>query len=127
MPLVHVHLRAGRTPAQKKAVLDGIHAALVESFRIPEHDRFQLLHEHAPEHFEARYGEGTVLVEASVFPGRSVEAKRALYRAIVRNLEGSGIPKDRVFIVLHEPPMENWGIRGGQAACDVKLGFDVKV
>lgn len=128
MPLVHVHLRAGRTSAQKKAVLDAVHAALVEAFRIPDHDRFQLLHEHAPEHFEARYGDGTVLVEASVFPGRSVDAKRKLHQAIVRNLEaGAGVPKDQVFIVLHEPPLENWGIRGGQAACDVKLGFKVDV
>jgi phenylpyruvate tautomerase PptA (4-oxalocrotonate tautomerase family) len=127
MPLVHVHVRAGRTPAQKKALLDGVHAALVQAFRIPEHDRFQVLHEHAPEHFEAKYGDGTVLVEASVFPGRSIEAKRALYAAIVRNLEAAGARADQVFVVLHEPPMENWGIRGGQAACDVKLGFDVKV
>ncbi|HSN14686.1 MAG TPA: tautomerase family protein [Anaeromyxobacteraceae bacterium] len=127
MPLVHVHLLAGRTPAQKKAILDGVHTALVEAFRIPEHDRFQLLHEHAAEGFEARYGEETVLVEATVFPGRTLDAKRKLYQAIARNLEGAGVPRDRVLIVLHEPPMENWGIRGGQAACDVQLGFKVDV
>lgn len=30
-------------------------------------------------------------------------------------------------IVLHEVPSENWGIRGGQAACDVSLGFKIDV
>ena len=30
-------------------------------------------------------------------------------------------------ITLRESPTENWGIRGGQAACDVDLGFNVKV
>jgi hypothetical protein len=32
-----------------------------------------------------------------------------------------------VLIVLHEPPLENWGIRGGQAATDVQLGFKIDV
>ncbi len=127
MPLVHVHLRAGRTAAQKKAILDGVHAALVEAFRIPEHDRNQLVHEHAPEDFEARHGPDVAFVEMSIFPGRTIDAKRRLYQAIVRRLEAAGVPREGVLVVLHEPPLENWGIRGGQAATDVQLGFDVNV
>ena len=38
-----------------------------------------------------------------------------------------GIPKDHVKILLRELPRENWGIRGGQAATDVELGFKVDV
>jgi phenylpyruvate tautomerase PptA (4-oxalocrotonate tautomerase family) len=127
MPLVHVHLRAGRTDAQRKQVLDGVHAALVEAFRIPEHDRNQLLHEHAPQDFEARYGPDAVFVEITIFPGRTLDAKRRLYQAIVGKLESAGVPKDRVLIVLHEPPLENWGIRGGKAAVDVDVGFKLDV
>lgn len=128
MPFAHVHLCSGRTADQKKAILDGLHAALVEAFRIPEADRNQLVHEYRPEDFEARLGPEAVFVEISVFPGRSAEAKRLLYRAIVRNLEArAGIPRDRVLIVLHEPPLENWGIRGGQAATDVAIGFKLDV
>ncbi len=127
MPLVHVHLRAGRSAPEKKAILDGLHAAFVEALKIPATDRNQLLHEYAPEQFEGRYGPETVCVEASVFPGRSHDAKRKLYRLIVENLERAGVPKDRVLIVLHEPPLENWGIRGGQCAADVQLGFKVDV
>ncbi len=127
MPLVHVHLRAGRTAAQKKALLDGIHAAFVEAFKLPPADRNQLVHEYAPEDFEARYGNDAVFVEGTVFPGRSVDAKRRLYRLLVENLEQAGVPRDRVLTVLHEPPLENWGIRGGQAANDVQLGFKTDV
>jgi hypothetical protein len=29
--------------------------------------------------------------------------------------------------VLNEPPMDNWGIRGGQMASEVDLGFEVQV
>ena len=127
MPLVHVHLRAGRTAAQKQAILDALHAAFVEALKVPATDRNQLLHEYAPEDFEARYGPDTVFVEAMVFPGRSLDAKRRLYRLVVEGLEAAGVARDRVLVVLHEPPLENWGIRGGQAATDVQLGFKLDV
>jgi phenylpyruvate tautomerase PptA (4-oxalocrotonate tautomerase family) len=128
MPLVHVHVAAGRSPAAKKALLDGVHAALVEAFRIPEGDRNQILHEHAPEHFESRHGAGFTLVEATVFPGRSNEAKRLLFAAIARNLAAAaGVDPAKLLIVLHEPPLECWGVRGGKPASEVSLGFKLDV
>ncbi len=127
MPLIHVHLRAGRSAAQKKALLDGVHAAFVEAFKLPPADRNQLVHEYAPEDFEARYGTDAVFVEGTIFPGRSLDAKRLLYRLLVENAEKAGIARDQVLVVLHEPPLENWGIRGGQAAVDVQLGFKTNV
>ncbi len=127
MPLVHVHLRAGRSAAQKQAILDALHAAFVEALKIPQADRNQLLHEYPPEHFEARYGPETVVVEGAVFPGRSLDAKRRLYRLIAEGMDAVGVGRDKVLIVLHEPPLENWGIRGGQAATDVQLGFKIDV
>ena len=71
--------------------------------------------------------EAFTLVGIDAFAGRSLDAKRDLYRAIVANLEPFGIPKNHVKIVLREQPRENWGIRGGQAGCDVDLGFKVDV
>lgn len=61
------------------------------------------------------------------FVGRSISAKRNLYREIVNRLDRFGVPKDHVTIVLRESPAENWGIGGGQAASDIDLGFDVNV
>ena len=125
--MVHVHLRAGRTDAQKKAVLDGLHAAFVEALKIQPDDRNQLVHEYAPGNFEARHGPDAVFVEANLFQGRSADAKRKLYRLAVDALERAGVRREAVLIVLHDPPLENWGIRGGQAGCDVELGFEVEV
>src|SRR6185312_12906069 len=119
MPIVHVHLRAGRSSEQKRTVLDGVHRAFVEAFAIPEEDRNQVLHEHAPEHFQAKYGPDTVFVEASVILGRSADAKRKLYALLVEYLAGAGVPRDAVLIVLHEAPVESWGMRGGRSAADV--------
>ena len=59
--------------------------------------------------------------------GRSLDAKRSLYKAIMTNLELLGIPKDHVKILLREVEKENSGIRGGQAGCDVDLGFKIDV
>src|ERR1700687_2033862 len=125
MPLVHVHLRAGRTSVQKQVILDALHAAFVEALKIPGTDRNQLVHEYAPEHFEAAYGPDSVFVEAVIFPGRSLEAKRKLYRLIADGLAAAGVARDRVLIVLHEPPLESGGIRGGEAATDVQMGFKI--
>jgi len=127
MPLVHVHLARGRSAAQRAAILDGVHAALVEAFRIPADDRNQLLHQHDPEDFQARRGPSAVFVEITAFPGRSPSAKKALFAAVVRNLAAAGAEPAAVLIVLHEPPLESWGIRGGLPASEVDLGFSTNV
>lgn len=58
-------------------------------------------------------------VEVAMFPGRSPAQKRALFQAIITGCVDCRVPADAVTIVLHEPSLENWGIRGGQAAADV--------
>lgn len=66
-------------------------------------------------------------VSIDCFAGRSLAAKRNLYKTIVNNLEPFGIPNNHAKIMLREITAENWGIRGGYAACDIDLGFEVKV
>jgi phenylpyruvate tautomerase PptA (4-oxalocrotonate tautomerase family) len=38
-----------------------------------------------------------------------------------------GVPSDDIKITLIEVPPENWGIRGGQPASEVDLGFKIEV
>ena len=129
MPLVRLEVRQGRSATQKQALLDAAHAALVEALSIPDHDRMQRLVEHAREDFELPTGSSDdfVLVEVTMFAGRSRQAKCRLYRALVRNFGELGVAPTDVFVVLEEPPMDNWGIRGGQMASEVDLGFEVQV
>lgn len=130
MPVVRITTRSGKSPAYKKALLDGVHNALVQAFKIPEHDRFQTLHELGADHFEAPPAktDNLTVIEITAFKGRSNEAKKQLYQAIVENLAmNPGIKGDDIMIVLHEPPLENWGIRGGKPANEVALGFKVDV
>jgi phenylpyruvate tautomerase PptA (4-oxalocrotonate tautomerase family) len=125
VPLVRIEILKGRPAAERRRLLHAVHAALVEAFGIPEDDRTQRLIEHDRENFEIPPGqsENYTLVEIIAFPGRSPTAKRALFKAIVRNLVEVEIPASDILIVLHEPSLENWGIRGGQSADEVDLGF----
>jgi phenylpyruvate tautomerase PptA (4-oxalocrotonate tautomerase family) len=127
MPLVRIDIRTGHSPAYKRAILDGVHAALVETFEIPDHDRNQILREHAPEDFEAR-GAAPTFVSVTAFAGRSREAKRALFAAIARKLAASpGIDGNDLLITVNDLPLDNWGIRGGKQASDVDIGFKIDV
>ena len=131
MPTVLIEVRKQYTPEQEMGLIDAVHAALVEAFKIKPGDRDVRLVVHEPHRFAAPPAcdkpEAFTLVGIDAFAGRSLDAKRNLYRTIVANLEPFGIPRNHVKIVLRESPPENWGIRGGQAACDVDLGFKIDV
>ncbi|MBI3975345.1 MAG: tautomerase family protein [Armatimonadetes bacterium] len=128
MPLVRISVRKGRSPSEKRALLDAVHSALVEAFHIPDSDRNQRLSEYTAEEFETPPGrtELYTLVEITAFPGRSPDAKANLYGALVRNLSALGTQPGDVLIVISEPSMENWGLRGTPAS-NVDLGFKVEV
>jgi phenylpyruvate tautomerase PptA (4-oxalocrotonate tautomerase family) len=127
MPLVRIEILEGRSALERKRLLQAVHEALVEAFGIPDDDRTQRLIEHRPENFEIPPGHSGnyTLVEITAFHGRSRAAKRTLYEAIVRNLADVDVPAEDILVVLHEPSMENWGIRAGKLADDVDLGFRV--
>lgn len=126
MPAVSISLRKGRTAEQKKVVFNAVHKALVSAFKIPETDRTLYINEYDPENMDGR--EGFVLIEVKAFQGRSNDTKKALYKGIVDNLKSdAGISPDSVMIVIHDIPKEDWGIRGGQQASEVNLGFKTDV
>lgn len=131
MPSVLIEVRKQYQPEQELVLMDAVHAALVEAFRILPEDKNVRLKVHEPHRFAyppaKKNPDIYTHISIDCFAGRSLDAKRNLYRAIVQNLEAFGIPKDHVKILLREITPENWGIHGGQAGCDVDLGFKVDV
>ncbi|ANJ28563.1 tautomerase family protein [Agromyces aureus] len=131
MPAALIEVRRQYTEAEEVAIIDAVHAALVVAFRIPPEDRNVRLIAHAPHRFacspDVTQPEYRTLVTIDCFSGRSVDAKRALYAAIVERLEPLGIPRDHVSTIVHDIPRESWGLSGGLAASDVDLGFEVNV
>lgn len=131
MPHAQIEVRRRWSVDEEIALIDAVHGALVAAFRIPAKDKHIRLVVHEPHLFAAppdlAQPEFLTIVHIDCFAGRSVDAKRNLYREIVRRLSALGVPPDHVSITVRDIPTENWGIRGGQAACDVDLGFDIGV
>lgn len=127
MPLVVINIFKGRSVEEKLSLQEAVHAALVDSYRIPAEDYNQRLVEFTPEDWIVPPGKGPlyVLIEIMQFAGRTPETKGRLYKELVEQLVFLGIPKGDIFILIKEEPLHNWGIRGGQRADRVDLGFRV--
>ena len=55
------------------------------------------------------------MIELTIFPGRTAGQKKKAITAITSKLAErlSKSPKDEI-IIMHEPPLENWGLGGRQ-------------
>ena len=92
MPLVRISLPAGKDAGFVKGVSDAVQDAMVANIDVPAADRFHVFGEHAPErliidptYLGVERGAGALIVEITMRGGRSVEKKKALYRAIAEN------------------------------------------
>lgn len=117
MPLVKVEMLKGKSTQYKEKVLDCIHRGLVDSLQIEDWDRFQRITEYDRSDFEfPPFKTGDfMIIELTLFPGRTKEQKAKAIEAVISNLSSrlSIAPSD-VFIVINEPPLENWGMGGKQ-------------
>lgn len=131
MPSALIEVRRQYSDLQEAAIIEAVHAAMRDALQLPPHDRMVRLVAHAPHRFacppDRSKPEYFTHISIDAFAGRSLAAKRILYRTVVENLAPFGIPADHVLIMLREIPAENWGVRGGQAACDIDLGFKIDV
>ena len=113
MPLVKIELLKGKSAEYKKTLLESVHKGLVESLDIEDWDRFQRIIEYDKADFEFPdfKSDNFMIIELTIFPGRSAEQKQNAIAAIKDRLSGalSIDPKD-VFIVINDPPRENWSI-----------------
>ena len=117
MPLVKINMLKGKDIEYKKIVLDSVHNGLVSSMGIEDWDRFQRIIEYEKSDFEVAPGktDNFMIIELTLFPGRTKEQKKAAIETITDNLvHGLSIDPTDVFIVINEPPLENWGMGGKQ-------------
>jgi phenylpyruvate tautomerase PptA (4-oxalocrotonate tautomerase family) len=130
LPIARIEIYKGFDAGYRKKLLDGVHKALVDSFKIPDSDRNQLIYEIDDENFERSANKSRMftIVEITAFKGRSREAKRMLYQKIVENLKTSpGIEPKDILITINESALVNWGVQGGICADETDLGFNINV
>jgi 4-oxalocrotonate tautomerase family enzyme len=127
MPQVKIEIEKGNTREFLKKLIDTVMESVAEVLQLPANDTNIRLMEYENGLFftKAPY---RVLVEISLFAGRTPETKKKLFQAIVGKVsEKLNIPKEAVFILLNEQAKENWGIRGGIPANEIAFDFKVDI
>jgi phenylpyruvate tautomerase PptA (4-oxalocrotonate tautomerase family) len=127
MPLVKIELTEGKDRGTLIKMRDLVMDSVVESLKLVPDDRNIRIVEYKPGLFQMK-SPYEILIELTMFSGRSKATKKKLYKLIVDSLfDNLKIEKNKVFIVINEQPLENWGIRGGIPADEIQLGFDVNI
>lgn len=123
MPFVRIHLVQGKPAEYRGAIGEVVYDAMIETINVPADDRFQVITEHPPGDFVADPGylgisrtADCVFIQVTLNAGRTLEHKRAFYRAIADGLHSRlAIRREDVFISLVEVPKENWSFGNGEA------------
>jgi 4-oxalocrotonate tautomerase len=122
MPFVRIDLLRGKDISFRSKLGQAVYDAL-SSIGAPENDRFQVIAEHDADGlvFDRTYlgidrGDNFVAVQITFNEGRTLDQKKALYKAIVKNMGDSvGMRPQDVFVNLVEIKKENWSFGNGEA------------
>ena len=113
----------------REKLSDTLHTCITEAFQYPENKRahrFFYLEEEDFYYPEGRTNKYTI-IEISLFSGRSLQAKKALYKLIFERFESQlDISSNEVEITLTETPPHNWGIRS-KSGDELVLDYNVHV
>lgn len=127
MPLVKVEIEKGQNRDFLISLIESTMDCVQKILKLPSDDRNIRLTEYDKGLFLMK-PPYRLIIEISMFSGRTLDTKRELYLLIVNTLQNKlGIDKSEVFIFINEQPKDNWGIRGGTPASKIDLGFKVEI
>jgi hypothetical protein len=123
MPLVRISLVKGKPRDYIHAISNGVHEALVEAFKVPADDRFQLIQQYEREDFiyDAGYlginrSDDVVFIHITASDWRDLPTKQAFYKTLVAKLSASpGLRPEDVVIALAPNTREDWSFGLGVA------------
>jgi hypothetical protein len=122
MPLLRFDLVQGRSSDEIKTLLDTAHEAMVEAFKVPVRDRYQVVHEHPAAHLvvedtglDIPRTDKRVLIQITSRP-RSREMKETFYRLLAERLESRcGISPTDLVVSIVVNGDEDWSFGHGRA------------
>lgn len=122
MPFARISLHRGKSTGYLQALSQSLHEALVDSFEVPEADRFQVIHQHDAGEliFDRNYLGGPrsqdfVLIAITAGRPRSVETRQRFYRDLVEKLGRSpGLNTEDVMVVITTTASDEWSFGGGR-------------
>ena len=125
MPIVHIYLLEGKPQSYLQALGASIHQGMVETWGLPEADRFQIFHEKKAEHFKidrfsyledegVQRSDDVVVIQITTSP-RTIHMKRAFYKRLPELLKDSiGLSPANVFINVMMTDEEDWSVGVGK-------------
>lgn len=123
MPLVRISLMKGRPEGFGKRIGEVVYRTMVDTINVPAKDNFQLITEHDsntliydPSYLSILRTDGIVVVQITLNEGRTVELKKAFFKALAQRLNAElGIRAEDIFVSLVEVKKENWSFGNGVA------------
>jgi len=123
MPFVRISLLKGKSPDYLRALSDGIHHALVETFDVPPADRFHEIQQHEAGEliFDRNYLAGPRSDDFVIFAiragrPRSTEMRKAFFKRAAELLgEAPGLRKEDIMIIINSSDPDEWSFGDGVA------------
>jgi len=123
MPFVRVDVAQGKPADYLKTIGDVVYESMRQTLNVPENDRFQVITEHPaagliydPAYLGIQRSPDCVFIQVTLNEGRTLEMKRAFYKAIADGLhQRLKLRREDVLINLVEVKKENWSFGNGEA------------
>lgn len=123
MPLVRIDLPDDK-PAEYRGIAgEVVYSAMTQTLNVPVNDRFLVICGHRrtdlvidPDYLGIRRSKDALVVQVTLNEGRTVDVKKAFYRAVADGLhQRLGLRREDVVISLVEVRKENWSFGNGEA------------
>jgi phenylpyruvate tautomerase PptA (4-oxalocrotonate tautomerase family) len=122
MPFLRIDLVEGRSGAELKELLDAIHSAMLAAFKVPERDRYQIVHEHSPAEMRIEdtglgipRTERIVMVQVTTRPRTRLE-KQSFYELLCQELlRRCGVKASDIVVAITQNADEDWSFGYGRA------------
>jgi phenylpyruvate tautomerase PptA (4-oxalocrotonate tautomerase family) len=114
---------------RRTAISQAIHSSVVEALEYPPEKKFHRFIALDEEDFiyPPDRSEHYIIIEISIFEGRSIEAKKMLIRLLYERIPRlCGISTQDIEITIFETPRHCWGIRG-MPGDEIGLNYKVEV
>ena len=124
MPFIRTNVHHSTSAAERSAIAQGIHQALIEAIGMPEDELFNMVVSYQPEDFffsktfnGYTRSDRPVVIEITMRRGRSDAMKKEVYQLIAHKLHTEAqVATSDVFIFVHENDYSDWSVGGGQFA-----------
>jgi phenylpyruvate tautomerase PptA (4-oxalocrotonate tautomerase family) len=123
MPLVRINVSKEASAECVQAISNVIYESMLAVANVPANDKFQIITRHAPGelvyptegYLGIDYSPGIVFIQVTWNAGRSVDVKKAFYKAVAEGVhQKAGVRMEDVWISLIDVQRENWSFGNGE-------------